>query len=149
MFFFCFYWSSLHFASGSKKKTKVIKNNPNPVWNEVRPAYSWVVLCCDIIHKWCSKQWDWPKSTWNATFSTVLQPGSLVLSKTQHCQNVSCDSSPSGFWIRPEGDSSGRRCRAALCRQRPWKNGAKQVLGQLFVCTCVNGLKVCEQHKVF
>uniref|UniRef100_A0A3Q1IKE3 C2 domain-containing protein n=1 Tax=Anabas testudineus TaxID=64144 RepID=A0A3Q1IKE3_ANATE len=24
----------LHIASGSKKKTKVIKNNPNPVWNE-------------------------------------------------------------------------------------------------------------------
>lgn len=25
----------LFFLSGSKKKTKVIKNNPNPVWNEV------------------------------------------------------------------------------------------------------------------
>uniref|UniRef100_A0A665VMF8 Dysferlin, limb girdle muscular dystrophy 2B (autosomal recessive) n=1 Tax=Echeneis naucrates TaxID=173247 RepID=A0A665VMF8_ECHNA len=30
----CAFWF-LHLVSGSKKKTKVIKNNPNPVWNEV------------------------------------------------------------------------------------------------------------------
>lgn len=28
------------FYSGSKKKTKVIKNNPNPVWNEVHPVHN-------------------------------------------------------------------------------------------------------------